>query len=184
MLVGLNNTGKEITIEPPPNTTPNWFSTWKNVPDNSMDIIWGQNCPILDPFQLEDFWQIHLNFDKDNIELASFLGPPGSINDIWRDLLGEGRRILKEGGKLIIPYPNRDDKVSDIGQIALIARIINMETIPEFLYKINVIEPLTDDHTHYLKNLFLVNAHNVYRERNGIPVNLQSNYKFLIFEKP
>jgi hypothetical protein len=169
-----NNTGKELTILPPPNTTPNWFSKWENVPDNSMDIIWGQNCPILDPFTIDELVQIHLDFE--DLTWASFLGPPGTINDVWRNLLKDGHRILKAGGKIILPYPLRDDLISDSRQIGLIARIINMEVIPEFLFRINVIEPFSTKHTDYLKNMVFIDKNN----SSGI---LKMDYLFLVFEK-
>ena len=182
-----NNNGKEITISPPPNNTPNWFPDWDRVPDASMDIIWTIHCPLFDKLgEEEPIWAIQ---DGNPI-----LDPPGEgyLDDIWRDLLGQGVRILKSGGKIVIPYFVTSSYVSpSIGSILqLNGRILNMEVIPDHLYKINVIEPLSEHHTTYLQNLYIVSKGNFYLAKNTHPnepkqpMNLGEAILFLVFEKP
>lgn len=179
-----NNNGNPKKREPPPNNTPNFFTDWSHIPENSMDIIWPMACPLLNALSYEE---IEWNFLP---EPRPFLDPPGEgyLDDIWRDLLGGGYRILKSGGKIIIPYPQSwAGFTSDSLQLKLIGRILNMEVLPESLYKIDVIEPLSKQHTNYLQNLYIVNRENFHlkmQNRSKVPVNLSKAYKFLVFEKP
>jgi len=177
----IDTKGSEI-----PESTPHWFSKWTSVPDNSMDVIWGHNCPVFAPFQVEDL-SSRLDFDKP--EKAVFLSKEEdeSGGGFWRDVLQHGYRILKSKGKIIIPFPlTWEGWVSSSLEIALIARIINTEAIPDFLYKISVIDSLSKEHTKYLKKVFILNNDDFNRKKNGndTVLKLKDAFKFLVFEKP
>jgi hypothetical protein len=163
-----------------PKKTPNWFSRWKNVPDNSMDLIWCHNCPLFGPFTIDELYP-KLMFEER--EDASFLTEGG---DFWIDIITHGKRILKTHGKIVFPFPQtREDWVTDHIQIALIARILNMEVAPDYLYKISVIDSLSERHTSYLKNAFILNSRNFDRKKNGTEkvMDLGEAFVFLILEK-
>jgi hypothetical protein len=169
----------------PPKSTPHWFSEWASVPDNSMDLIWGHGCPVLEPFHVEELYP-RFNFDEP--EEAVFLsGEDGeSGGGFWRDVLLHGKRILKSGGKIVIPFPlTWEGWVSSSTEISLIARIINMEAT-KFLYKISVVDSLSEKHTEYLKNTFILNNDDFKRTKNGNTkeLKLDEAFKFLVFEKP
>ena len=76
--------------------------------------------------------------------------------------------------------------MSSSTEISLIARIINMEATPDFLYKISVIDSLDKKHKKYLKNTFILNNDDFNRKRNEneTVLNLKDAFKFLVFEKP
>jgi hypothetical protein len=167
-----NTNGTELPNVRPANNAPNWYPDWSRVPDNSMDILWSENCPIKHPFWWEEF-NLHLN-EFEEPDHIKFLDPEGSLDDIWRHLLQHGKRILKQGGKIIVPLTLDDETIiTDSDQLKLILRIINMEVIPEFIYRVNVIEPFSKTHKSYLQNLFITTKNNVH-----VP------QKFLVFEKP
>jgi hypothetical protein len=166
-----NAAGAEIPDLRPANNTPNWYPDWDRVPDNSMDMIWAQECPIKHPFWAEDI-NIHLNFE--DIADAPFLEGEGSLDDVWRNLLQHGKRILKEKGKIVVPLPEDDMTIDDATQLTLIARIINMEVVPDFLYKIQYIKALSERQRTQLQNLFILKPMNAGLE----------SYRFLVFEKP
>jgi hypothetical protein len=179
-----NNKGKEIPNVRPKNNATNWFPNWEKVPDNSMDIIWAENCPILNPFSIEEVYQIH--FDYEVPSHAPFLDPEGSLDDIWRHLLKHGHRILKKGGKIVCPIPlTRDDIITDPLELKLIARIINMETIPDVLYKIHVISPTHAEHKKLLNDIFIAMNINLKIKNNKYkPLDLGKAYSLLVFELP
>ena len=169
-----------------PGDTLHWFPKWTSVPDNSMDLIWGHNCPVFDAFEVEELYP-RLHFDEP--EEARFLrdGEGESGGGFWRDVLKHGKRVLKPGGKIVIPfYLTWEGWISDPIQICLIARIINMEAVKNFLYKITVIDSLSEKHTDYLKNAFIMNNNNFNRKMNNAnkALDLDEALKFLVFEKP
>ena len=75
--------------------------------------------------------------------------------------------------------------MSSSTEISLIARIINMEAT-KFLYKISVVDSLSEKHTEYLKNTFILNNDDFKRTKNGNTkeLKLDEAFKFLVFEKP
>lgn len=163
-----------------PNTTPNWFSKWETIPDKSMDYIWGHNCPIFGPLGLEDF-DIRLSLFTTSEE-AHFVD---EYDKLLVDVLTHGRRILKKGGKIVFPLPQTwDGWISDSNQILLIARIMNMEIIPDFLYRVYVIDALSDKHRQKMNNIFILNSYNFRRTKNGNNriLSLNEAFKFLVFE--
>jgi hypothetical protein len=116
-------------------------------------------------------------------EDASFLSEGG---DFWIDILNHGVRILKKGGKIVFPFPQtREDWVSDPIQIGLIARILNLEVKPGYLYKISVFDSLSDRHASYLKNSFILNSRNFERTKSGTDkvMDLGEAFVFLVLEK-
>ena len=170
-----NKNGKELPNSHPENSTPNWYPEWSRVPDKSMDIIWDLNCPIKHPFWKEEY-TLHLTDFKEE-EHALFLDPKGSIDDIWRDLIINGKRILKEGGKIITLLPRNDiELIKNPMEIKLITRIINLEVDPSFLYKIHYIHPFSKEHQSLLKDLYIIS-------KNFLNVDLTKKYSFLVLEK-
>lgn len=166
-----------------PTNTANYFPAWNDVPARSMDIIWAQNCQIFAPFIVDE---IGLHFDKEELtdtegrlyDLTPFLDDSAPIaKQVWTDLLQHAHRILKPGGKLVIPLPNHDPElhINDTLQVLLMMRILNMEANPQFIYKTSVVNAFTKTHTDTLRNLFIMNAGNLSRER-------LDDYKFIVFE--
>ena len=163
-----------------PNTS-NWFTRWETIPDHSMDYIWGHNCPIFEPLAVEELQIRFTKFTEPNE--ATFLKEDDKF---LHDVLNHGKRILKDGGKIVFPLPQTwEGWVSDPIQILLIARIINMEVNPEYLYRVSIIKSLSDMHTRHLNDIFILNANNFRRTKNGINqvLKLDEAFKFLIFEK-
>lgn len=166
--------GKEVTDIHPANNTPNWYPKWSRVPDNSMDIIWDLNCPINHPFWMEEY-SLHLT-DFEVEEHSLFLDPKGSLDDVWRDLITHGKRILKKNGKIVVLLPNNDiEIIKNPMEIKLISRIINMEVDPSFLYKIYLFKPFTKEHKSLLQNLYIIS-----KDRLGSDLD---KFYFLVFEK-
>lgn len=166
--------GKKIPDLRPANDSPNWFPTWEHIPDNSINIVWAQECPIKHPFWAEELNQ---HFDYEESSDAYFLEGEGSLDDVWRNLFQHGKRILKNGGKIIVPIPIDDEMmITNSTHIKLIARIINMEALPDYLFKIRLVEPLSKTHSSYLRDLFIL------KETQLNPV-LAHEYMFLVLEK-
>lgn len=170
----------DTKVKDVPKATPNWYSRWKNVPDNSMDLIWCHNCPLFGPFTSDELYPKLMFEERDE---ASFLTEGGAF---WIDILNHGERILKKGGKIVFPFPQtREDWVSDPIQIALIARILNLEVKPHYLYKISVFDSLSARHASYLKNSFILNSRNFERTKSGSEkvMDLDEALLFLVLEK-
>ena len=102
-----------------------------------------------------------------------------------------GERILKKGGKIVIPFPQTwIGWISDTKQMIQIAHIINTETNPDFRYKVIVVKALSNKHRKILRNRFIVNMNNFERKvndkhyRTNPVLNLDEAFKFLVFIKP
>jgi len=163
-----------------PKETPNWYSRWESVPENSMNLIWCHNCPLFGPFTSDELYP-KLMFEEP--EDASFSAEGG---EFWIDILTHGVRILKKGGKIVFPFPQTGEYwVTNHTNIALIARILNMEVKPDYMYKINVFDSFDDRHTSYLKNSFILNSNNFERTKSGSTkvMDLEEAFIFLVLEK-
>jgi len=148
----------DTDTNPPISQAPNFFSTWPSVPADSMDIIWTQFCPTQIPFSVENiYWSIQ------GIE-----GPVrkytddgrGITHQTWSDLLLQGRRILKIGGKIVVPIPEKQQNFEGLSPYAIqllilsTFRIINMEICPDYLFKAYVFAPHSPEHK-MINNLFI-----------------------------
>jgi hypothetical protein len=79
-----------VDIDPQCPQTINQYRQWDMIPDNSVDVIWPQYCP-LGSFFYES--------ETDRLDLEQ--------HEFWRVLLNQGWRILKNAGyiSLLIDYP-------------------------------------------------------------------------------
>jgi hypothetical protein len=168
-----------------PENTKNFFSNWEDVPENSLDIIWGHNCPAFGPFLDEEYYD-RLKTKKEG---GSFLDEYDGT--FWHDIMKHGQRILKKGGKIVIPFPQTwIGWISDTKQMIQIAHIINTETNPDFRYKVIVVKALSNKHRKILRNRFILNMNNFERKVNdehyhtNPALNLDEAFKFLVFIKP
>jgi len=160
-----------LDVEPGvPENTPNFFSSWSSVPDNSLDIIWAHYCPALEPFTT---YEIPLWSLSDGRRFTWHAGKP--TISIWSDLLKNGERILKEGGHIIIPLPLGESNVKGNLELALIVRILNLEIFPDYLYSVNIIIPFSKKHKSYLNNLFIA-------DKDDMNHNIKK-YKLLVITK-
>jgi len=91
------------------------FTSWSELPDKSLDIIWLMNCPAY-PGMLWEFYAKNpdIYFEKavqrtlDNKESGR----------IWREIVTHGWRATRDNGQIIIPY------TTNIGaEAALLTRI-------------------------------------------------------------
>ena len=74
------------------------YTNWTSIPSNSIDRIWLMNCPIYCPkIRFERILEGRLHFTKEEIRL-------------FGDLFNEGWRILRPGGKIMIPGMNNAER--------------------------------------------------------------------------
>lgn len=158
-------------VEGVPTARADFFSSWESVPSASMDVLWSQHCPNMKEFMEEETTRLRSGEPYLEIETSKF----------WLDVLKHASRILKPGGKLIFPYKNDwDGYLSDPVQIMLIARIINMEANPDFLYGISFVKGFSPK----LKELVILDKTNTIRKRNNGGDYHVSEWGYLVFEVP
>jgi hypothetical protein len=79
------------------------YHSWSCVPNESFDYIYAENCPI---------YMLLL------VPKSKWLNGKGSdiqeSKQIWKDILNEGYRILRQNGKLIIPFSEHPPTVKNI----------------------------------------------------------------------
>lgn len=148
----------------------NFYQSWAAIPDESMDIIWMHHCPSLEQF-FPDEIHFHLTMFEDPRD-QSFIS---DYNRLWEDVLKHGHRILKKGGKIIMPLEKGGLPTENITEILLIMRILNLEVLPEYLYKLDILDALSEKHKTSLRNLYVTNT------TTHIPKFADT--LFLIFEK-
>ena len=164
----------------PPIPSPNFFSSWDAVGDSSMDVIWAQYCPNQAPFSSETiYWSIQ------GIEgpIRKYTDDNGPTRQMWRDLLVQGRRILKVGGKIVVPIPRSKRDFAELSPYAkelLVMstfRVINMEICPDYLFRAYAFNPHSPTHAKVLNNLFI-------GEYNELMMDQFKKWILLVIEKP
>jgi hypothetical protein len=134
------------------NTAPaTFFKSWDKVPKGSMDILWGQYCPAYFPFNRNETMK---RITGDGHPVGKLLTHEGT-RTIWTNLLEFGKKVLKPGGKIVIPFVYMEQLFRDETNLLLITRILNMECFPEHLYKVDVVLPDSDGHKEVLDNLMI-----------------------------
>jgi hypothetical protein len=160
--------------------SPNFFSTWDAVGESSMDVIWAQYCPNQAPFSSENiYWSIQ------GIEgpIRNYTDDHGPTYRMWNDLLLHGRRILKVGGKLVVPIPRTKRDFAELSPFAkelLVMstfRVINMEICPDYLFRASVFAPHSPQHAKELNNLFI-------GDYNELMKDQFKKWMLLVIEKP
>jgi len=66
------------------------YNQWNEIPDNSVDLIWSQYCPLGTFFYEEDTLRMDESADR----------------DIWDSVLNKGWRILRPGGSFVAMIRN------------------------------------------------------------------------------
>lgn len=164
----------------PPIPSPNFFSSWDAVGESSMDVIWAQYCPNQAPFSSETiYWSIQ------GIEgpIRKYTDDNGPTRQMWRDLLVQGRRILKVGGKIVVPIPRSKRDFAELSPYAkelLVMstfRVINMEICPDYLFRAYAFNPHSPTHAKVLNNLFI-------GEYNELMMDQFKKWMLLVIEKP
>ena len=164
----------------PPIPSPNFFSSWDAVGESSMDVIWAQYCPNQLPFSSETiYWSIQ------GIEgpIRKYTDDNGPTRQMWRDLLVQGRRILKVGGKIVVPIPRSKRDFAELSPYAkelLVMstfRVINMEICPDYLFRAYAFNPHSPTHAKVLNNLFI-------GEYNELMMDQFKKWILLVIEKP
>lgn len=164
----------------PPIPSPNFFSSWDAVGESSMDVIWAQYCPNQAPFSSETiYWSIQ------GIEgpIRKYTDDNGPTRQMWRDLLVQGRRILKVGGKIVVPIPRSKRDFAELSPYAkelLVMstfRVINMEICPDYLFRAYAFNPHSPTHAKVLNNLFI-------GEYNELMMDQFKKWILLVIEKP
>lgn len=164
----------------PPIPSPNFFSSWDAVGESSMDVIWAQYCPNQLPFSSETiYWSIQ------GIEgpIRKYTDDNGPTRQMWRDLLVQGRRILKVGGKIVVPIPRSKRDFAELSPYAkelLVMstfRVINMEICPDYLFRAYAFNPHSPTHAKVLNNLFI-------GEYNELMMDQFKKWMLLVIEKP
>ena len=163
-----------------PIPSPNFFSSWDAVGESSMDVIWAQYCPNQAPFSSETiYWSIQ------GIEgpIRKYTDDNGPTRQMWRDLLVQGRRILKVGGKIVVPIPRSKRDFAELSPYAkelLVMstfRVINMEICPDYLFRAYAFNPHSPTHAKVLNNLFI-------GEYNELMMDQFKKWMLLVIEKP
>ena len=164
----------------PPIPSPNFFSSWDAVGESSMDVIWAQYCPNQLPFSSETiYWSIQ------GIEgpIRKYTDDNGPTRQMWRDLLVQGRRILKVGGKIVVPILRSKRDFAELSPYAkelLVMstfRVINMEICPDYLFRAYAFNPHSPTHAKVLNNLFI-------GEYNELMMDQFKKWMLLVIEKP
>jgi hypothetical protein len=160
--------------------SPNFFSSWDAIGESSMDVIWAQYCPNQAPFSSETiYWSIQ------GIEgpIRKYTDDNGPTRQMWRDLLVQGRRILKVGGKIVVPIPRSKRDFAELSPYAkelLVMstfRVINMEICPDYLFRAYAFNPHSPTHAKVLNNLFI-------GEYNELMMDQFKKWMLLVIEKP
>lgn len=128
-----------------------FFKSWDKVPKHSMDILWGQYCPTYFPFNKNETMKRIVGYGHPTSPLLTHEG----TRAIWTNLFEYGKKLLKPGGKIVIPFVYMKSIFNDNINIILITRILNMECFPEQLYKVDVVLPDSDEHKEVLDNLMI-----------------------------
>ena len=165
---------------PAPAPAPNFFSTWDAIGESSMDVIWTQYCPNQAPFSSENiFWSIQ-GVDG---PIRKYTDDHGPTHRMWSDLLLHGRRILKVGGKLVVPIPRTKRDFAELSPYAkelLVMstfRVINMEICPDYLFRAYAFNPHSPEHAKVLNSLFI-------GEYNELMMDQFKKWMLLVIEKP
>ena len=82
------------------------YVDWKAIPSNSIDRIWLQNCPLYSPkirfLRILDGKSQHTKEEQ----------------QLFQDLFTEGWRILRKGGKIIIPGSMSEERAYAFSRFA------------------------------------------------------------------
>jgi hypothetical protein len=139
-----------------------------------MDVIWGHHCPVYYPFNIS----VVKSIEGVRSKLKKVLAEDDFTKMMWKNIFEHAHRILKSGGKVILPNYFTDSSVTlnSLPLIRIITHILNMELYPQYLYTVNIVHSFSKDHKEYMKNLFIL-------EKDELKENTLSSYWFLVLEK-
>lgn len=152
-----------------------FYRSWEEIPENSIDLVWGQACPCLGPFMKDHISNVLESGDSEEYLLDPF----------WWAIFTHGKRILRENGKIVLPLPIvYDELLTDELSVKLLLRIINVAVDKDNLYKYHVISPFDEKHTKLLKNLVLLDKENLNSHKRTSNDQYPETVKYIVLEKP